>query len=350
MSEAEAVIEGEVLEETPGGPPDEPGVEMVVAGDAVPAAATLFHTDDPAEVLVRATALADALAKVLRTQKDKEGKLTLISTISGREHVRIEGWTMCGSMLGVFAVPVWTRKTTDPEGWEARVEARTLGGHIVGAAEAQCTRDEEKWGWHPKGRNGRELDPRDDFALRSMAQTRAASKALRIPLGFIISLAGFDATPAEEMAQSESAQPQGRRQEGPPPYPVPKSWAEIEKGIRACDNKDEAWALFSAFVRAASFNLYGKTDSAELEKAEKDTLYQKAAGAVVWLHENIVYEGGEFFFFDEAKQRLAFQHILNTSDPLPIPDYVPPEVEPAEVDEEAAALAREALAGDNPYP
>ena len=40
---------------------------------------------------------------------------------------------------------------------------------------------------------------RDDYALRSMAQTRATSKALRQPLGFVITLAGFDPTPAEEM-------------------------------------------------------------------------------------------------------------------------------------------------------
>jgi hypothetical protein len=346
MSEPEAAIEGEVVEETPGGPPDEPGVEMVVAGDAVPAPATLFHTDDPREVMKRATETANVLAEAVRTIKDNEGKLKLISTISGREHVRVEGWTLLGSMLGVFPVPIWTRKLTDPEGWEARVEARTLQGHTIGAAEAQCTRDEKMWGWEPVGRNGRKLDPRDDFALRSMAQTRATGKALRLPLGFVMTLAGFDPTPAEEMPQSESAQPQDRRQEGPQPFPVPKSWAEIEKGIRQCDNKDEAWALFSAFVRAASFNLYGKTDSAELEQAERDVLYQKAAGVVVWLHENIVYEFGELFFFDEAKQRVAWQHILGTADPLPIPDYVPPEVEPPEVDEEAAELARQALSGE----
>ena len=50
-----------------------------------------------------------------------------------------------------------------------------------------CTRDEEKW------------KDKLDFELRSMAQTRAISKALRLPLGFIVELAGFNPTPAEEM-------------------------------------------------------------------------------------------------------------------------------------------------------
>ena len=40
-----------------------------------------------------------------------------------------------------------------------------------------------------------------------MAQTRATSKALRGPLGFIVHLAGFSATPAEEMP-SDVAAPQ----------------------------------------------------------------------------------------------------------------------------------------------
>jgi hypothetical protein len=72
-------------------------------------------------------------------------------------------------------------------GWEARVEARTRGGEVVGAAEAECLTDERTW----KGR--------DDYARRSMAQTRAVSKALRLPLGFVMQLAGFNPTPADEM-------------------------------------------------------------------------------------------------------------------------------------------------------
>jgi hypothetical protein len=74
-------------------------------------------------------------------------------------------------------------------GWEARVEARTRSGEVVGAAEAECLTTESQW------RN------RHDYALRSMAQTRAASKALRLPLGFIVQLAGFNPTPADEMPQ-----------------------------------------------------------------------------------------------------------------------------------------------------
>jgi hypothetical protein len=155
---------------------------------------TLFRTDDPTEIVQRASGMASTLADVVRKQK-------LAVKIGGREHVRVEGWTLLGTMLGVFPVCEWTRKLDD--GWEARVEARTMSGAVVGAAEAECLRSEKTW------------KSRDDYALRSMAQTRATSKALRQPLGFVMTLAGFDATPLEEMPPAGSDVPEPLRAEGP---------------------------------------------------------------------------------------------------------------------------------------
>lgn len=145
-----------------------------------PAHATLFATDDPVEVVERATRVADALKGVLASQG-------MIARIGGKEHVQVEGWQTLGGMLGVVPVVVWTRRVTDPDGWEAKVEARTLDGRIVGSGEAQCDRGEKKW------------KTSDEYAIRSMAQTRATSKALAAPLRFIVKLAGYSGTPAEEM-------------------------------------------------------------------------------------------------------------------------------------------------------
>ena len=121
---------------------------------------------------------------------------THVVRIGNSDHVRVEGWTMLGSLLGVFPFLEWTKPIMDDQGngfgWEARVVARTRAGELVGAAEAMCTRAESNWA------------KRDDHALRSMAQTRATSKALRQPLGFVITLAGFDPTPAEEMPSSST--------------------------------------------------------------------------------------------------------------------------------------------------
>ena len=159
---------------------------------------TLFQTNNPAEVVARAEAMATVLADVL-------DKRELVLRIGRRGHVLVEGWTLLGSMVGVFAEVEWSRPlvgpTGAPIGWEARAVARTMEGRQVGSAEAQCSRAESHWA------------DREDYALRSMAQTRAVSKALRMPLGFIVELAGYSATPAEELP------PEDRRPEPQAPAP-----------------------------------------------------------------------------------------------------------------------------------
>lgn len=149
-----------------------------------PESVSLFRTDDPQEVVKRATGVATALRDVIQ----KQG---LISEISGKKYPKCEAWTLCGTMLGIFPVLCWSRPVE--HGWEARVEARTRNGEIVGAAEAECLKTERNW------------SNRDDFAVRSMAQTRATAKALRMPLGFIMTLAGYEATPSEEMLHENGA-------------------------------------------------------------------------------------------------------------------------------------------------
>jgi hypothetical protein len=232
---------------------------------------TLFRTEDPLEIIGKATRIAEALSKVLRDQK-------LTSNISGREHVRVEGWTLLGTMLGVYPVVEWTRPVAD--GWEARVEARTLTGAVVGAAEAECLRTERTW------------KSRDDYALRSMAQTRAVSKALRGPLGFVVTLAGFEATPAEEMPQNASQFVDGsgvviaeQRVEGPKPLSAPSSWAKWEEMISAYDEQVHDW--FVAFSQSTARYLFGPTiDTKKLAASDKKLLLQKAAGAVLLVREN----------------------------------------------------------------
>lgn len=147
------------------------------------APATLFGSDDPTKVIEKASKIADALKDVIVKKK-------LVATISGKQHVLVDGWTLCGTMLGVFPVVVRTTELYQDEksiGFEAYTEARTISGAIVGAATARCTRTEGTW------------KTRADYALLSMAQTRSVSKAMRIPLGFIISMAGYETSPAEEV-------------------------------------------------------------------------------------------------------------------------------------------------------
>jgi hypothetical protein len=146
----------------------------------------LFGTDNPKLVIARAVEVADELARVIRDKK-------LSIRIRGKEHVLVEGWTLLGTMLGVFPVLEWSRKLDD--GWEARVQACSPVIGIVGAAESECLRSETRWA------------NAEDYAIRSMAATRATSKALRQPLGFVMQLAGFEATPAEEIPQEAPSKP-----------------------------------------------------------------------------------------------------------------------------------------------
>lgn len=158
----------------------------------------LFGTTDPVEVVEAATKVADALAAVIRAKN-------LYSVIGGKAHVRVEGWQLLGSMLGVTAVCTATEAVEG--GYMATVEARTADGRVVGRADALCTKHERRGPWKSA----------DDYARLSMAQTRATAKALKGPLGFVISLAGYQTTPAEEMTFAEpetSAAPDSAAENG----------------------------------------------------------------------------------------------------------------------------------------
>ncbi len=210
-------------------------------------ATTLFGTEDPAEVIAKAAQSADALMKIVR-----DPKRGLISNISGKEYPKVEAWTLLGSMLGVFPVCIWSRPMIDADGWEARVEAHTRDGSVVGAAEAMCLRSERNW------------KNRDDFALRSMAQTRATAKALRLPLGFVMTLAGVEATPAEEMVADHPQEAAGATETAPQPS---RAAQPARKGTGLTSESPQVKYIFA---------LMG--DLAEVGVASKDALVEYAKG------------------------------------------------------------------------
>lgn len=173
-----------------------PGTEIVHASQAA-----LWRTEDPAEVVDNAVGVANVLKSVVQQRG-------LISRINNRDHPRVEAWQTLGSMTGVYAVKEWVREIPWPNdttgleelrkrglvfGYEASFRAQRADGSVLGGGEAACKRTEKTW------------RDRDDYALESMAQTRATSKALKAPLGFVMALAGYEATPAEEMSAAASA-------------------------------------------------------------------------------------------------------------------------------------------------
>ena len=140
----------------------------------------VLQVDDPAEMIAKASGIARQLQDVVR-------QAGLVKRIADKDYLLVEAWTTLGVLVGCTARTEWTRPVGDGDGWEAAVEVVNSNGVVVSRAEAECLRTESLW------------RKRDDYALRSMAQTRAMGKALRMPLGWIAVLAGYQATPAEEM-------------------------------------------------------------------------------------------------------------------------------------------------------
>lgn len=141
---------------------------------------------DAKGMVAYASDIATTLADVIKKQK-------LSVMISQREYVTVEGWSVLGSMLGFMPQEVpGTVKQYEPGSWEATVELINVRtGTVVGRGSAICSKDEKTWG------------SRDQFAKRSMAITRATGKAYRLGLGWIMSMAGYEGTPKEEMPEPE---------------------------------------------------------------------------------------------------------------------------------------------------
>ena len=66
----------------------------------------ILFTGNPAERMKQMQETAAILAEPVRQRHTV--------TIQGREHVRVEGWTMLGALLGVHPYLVWTHRAHRP--------------------------------------------------------------------------------------------------------------------------------------------------------------------------------------------------------------------------------------------
>ena len=137
----------------------------------------------PEDIVNRASSVATVLAKVINEKK-------LYAVINKKKYVQVDGWATLGAMLGVL--PRETKSEKLDNGYLAFVElVRTTDGMIIGGASAICTEEERNW------------SGRDEYAIKSMATTRATGKAYRLAFSWIMNLAGYESTPAEEMIEAE---------------------------------------------------------------------------------------------------------------------------------------------------
>lgn len=137
---------------------------------------------DPEQQLEYAQKAATALMKVV-------GRKPKPVIINGKQYLEYGDWQTLARFFGSTAGIEWTKPITQGNqvyGYEARAVVYRQG-IIISSAEASCLRSERNWA------------NRDEFAIKSMAQTRAAAKALRNGFGWVAELAGYSATPAEEV-------------------------------------------------------------------------------------------------------------------------------------------------------
>ncbi len=145
-----------------------------------------LQATNPIALVSGAAEMAKELAQIINKQR-------LFTVIKGKNFVNVEGWTTLATMLGCVPREVSTIENNGV--FVAVVELiRISDGACIGRASAECG-EESPWSARAK------------YARRSMAQTRATSKACRLAFSWIMQLAGYEVTPAEEMAPLVDATP-----------------------------------------------------------------------------------------------------------------------------------------------
>ncbi len=138
-----------------------------------------------------ASDIATQLAKII---KDKG----LSTVFEGKDYVWCTGWTTMGALLPCMVTPrtVETKEIGEGRFW-GKVEL-VCNGKVIGGAESEASVDEGKGVLNRRGEpsKGKFKTP---AAARSMAQTRATSKAFRLAFAWIMVLAGYQELPAEEL-------------------------------------------------------------------------------------------------------------------------------------------------------
>ena len=185
--------------------------------------------------------LAQDVAKFIREN-------SLFHNIQGKAYVNVEGWQYAGARLGILPV-VDKLDRIDSEGGEYKYQAEVKllnlrSQQVVGSGFAICSNKEF-------GKKAYQ-----EFAIASMAQTRAIGKAYRNILAWIIRAAGYEPTPAEEMdymikeepatAATPKAAPSEAPQEKGKAARKEKQPAEAEAKKEALPEKNKAVAKENA--------------------------------------------------------------------------------------------------------
>lgn len=139
----------------------------------------------PAEIVEMATTLKTYIVKQ-----------RLFTDIKGKNYAHVDGWQFAGFLVGMSAAIDEDTNLSSEDGKEIKWKSvaylyeRNKDGEYIKTpfrGDAVCSNKEAtKKGF-------------DEYAVLSMAQTRAIGKAYRNRMGWVMKLAGYEATPSEEM-------------------------------------------------------------------------------------------------------------------------------------------------------
>lgn len=152
---------------------------------------------EPDIIIAEAQKVAKAIKKVIDSKPKKV-------VINGKRFLEFDDWQMIGAPYGITALIKSTSELYETTKGKKKfigflAKAAAIKDNVeISTAEAECLLYEKNWS--NKAYNQR-------FMIRSMAQTRAASKALSNVLRWVVVLAGYQGTPAEEMNSDESQLP-----------------------------------------------------------------------------------------------------------------------------------------------
>lgn len=114
----------------------------------------------------------------------------LTANIGGKDYPMVEAWQYAGALVGLFPRVVSCEDISKNGEYKYRAEVEIIdsrNGEVISRAFAFCSNKEKKKQYF------------DEYAIASMAQTRAVGKAFRVLLAWILQASGYEATPAEEM-------------------------------------------------------------------------------------------------------------------------------------------------------
>lgn len=195
-----------------------------------------------------------SMSKVLKSYIVKNN---LFTPIQGKNYVHADGWSFAGGMLGLSPrIVTVTNLSNDKEiKWYAEVEiVNNKTEKVVSRGFAICSTKETK------------KKSFDEYAILSMTQTRAVSKAFRSTIGYVLKLSGFEATPSEEMSV-EADKKQASARQRPSKTTVGDGQVEGPDGdpVYVCSETGE---IISAQEYEYSMRMFGRALCREAQKGK----------------------------------------------------------------------------------